>query len=281
MSKGLKITFTALLVTATLLIISQALDQQAQRYTGEALKRSLVTFGVARALNGVISVAQGTEIALQPAGVGLTFTPGQILDPINDLVERFSWVVLLSSASLGIQRTLLVISAWPWFSVLTLLCVGAALLAVWHPRFSWSGARVVLLKLALVAVLLRLSVPLLAVISEGIYQEFLSSQYDQATAQLQQTADNIGQINRENLPPPSQLQQTESFWDAAKRLYGSATEAVDIEAKLEQYKEAAAATSEHLLNLIIVFIFQTILLPLLFLVCLYGLVRYLIHHRPL
>ena len=62
------------------LIASQALDERGQEYADAALKRSLLTFGVARALNGVISVAQGTEIALQPAGVGLTFTPGQILD---------------------------------------------------------------------------------------------------------------------------------------------------------------------------------------------------------
>ena len=84
MNKHLKIGLTLLFLLAAGLIATQALDEQGQHYTNEALKRSLVTFGVARGLNGVISVAQGTEVALQPAGIGLTFTPGQILDPLNE-----------------------------------------------------------------------------------------------------------------------------------------------------------------------------------------------------
>lgn len=35
------------------------------------LKRALVTFALTRTLNGVISVAQGTQLAFQPAGVGV------------------------------------------------------------------------------------------------------------------------------------------------------------------------------------------------------------------
>ena len=31
----------------------------------------------------------------------------KVLDPINDLAERFSWVMLVNTASLGIQRILM------------------------------------------------------------------------------------------------------------------------------------------------------------------------------
>ena len=75
------------------------LDREANASTAATLKRALATYAVARGLNGVISVAQGTEIAIAPVGVGLTFTAGQILDPLNDLVERFSWLVRVSCGS--------------------------------------------------------------------------------------------------------------------------------------------------------------------------------------
>ncbi|MCU0929027.1 MAG: hypothetical protein MUE62_07545, partial [Burkholderiaceae bacterium] len=53
------------------------LDAAAERQVDAGLKRALATFAAARALNALISVAQGTEVALEPAGVGVTFTPGQ------------------------------------------------------------------------------------------------------------------------------------------------------------------------------------------------------------
>ena len=39
------------------------------------LKRALATYAAARALNAVISVAQGTEVALEPGGVGVVLAP--------------------------------------------------------------------------------------------------------------------------------------------------------------------------------------------------------------
>ena len=83
------------------IIIGGWLDNSGRTYTEDGIKRALATYAIARGLNGVISVAQGTEVAVEPVGVGVTFTPGQILDPINDLIERFSWIVLASSVSLG------------------------------------------------------------------------------------------------------------------------------------------------------------------------------------
>jgi hypothetical protein len=71
-------------------------------------------FAVARTLNGVISAAQGTEVALEPGGVGVVLSVGEILDPINDLIERFSAVMLIAASSLGLQALLLNILQGSW-----------------------------------------------------------------------------------------------------------------------------------------------------------------------
>jgi len=98
------------------------LDNTGEGYLDGAFKRALLGFAVARGLNGVISVAQGTEFSLTPAGLGVNLTPGEILDPINDLVERFSWIMLLSSSALGVQQVLLSMSAWQGLTLLLAVC---------------------------------------------------------------------------------------------------------------------------------------------------------------
>jgi hypothetical protein len=79
----------------------------------------------ARALNAVISVAQGTEVSLQPLGVGVTLAPGQLLDPVNDLVEKFSDLMLMASVAFGVQKVLISMGGyWLISLLLTFAAIG-------------------------------------------------------------------------------------------------------------------------------------------------------------
>ena len=79
---------------------SFTVDESAKKMVDESFKQAIIVFGSAKALNGVISLAQGTEINLPFIVVAI----GQILDPINDLVEQFSLIMLASLVSLGINN---------------------------------------------------------------------------------------------------------------------------------------------------------------------------------
>ena len=69
----------------------------------ETAERALQAFAVARGINAVISVIQDVEIGFT-FGLSATLSPGEILDPVNDLVERFSLVMLVASALLWTLR---------------------------------------------------------------------------------------------------------------------------------------------------------------------------------
>lgn len=138
--RQLVVATVAALVAVALAVLG-TLDTWAGREVDAALGRALLAFALARGLNGVISVVQGTQVALEPGGLGVTLTPGEILDPVNDLVEQFSTVMLVASASLGLQKLLLGISAW-W--PLTLLM--ALALSGWI-ALAWRGGAVVVLGL--------------------------------------------------------------------------------------------------------------------------------------
>jgi hypothetical protein len=155
-----RILSTILVVALAILSALPVIDRQAGADYDALFQRALVTFALARTLNGVISVVQGTELAIQPAGVGVTLTPGQILDPVNDLVERFSWVMLGATLSLGVQNVLLEISSW-WGTrlIVALLAIGWLLLRHFR-RQPEARTDQILLRAFLLLLFLRFAVPL-------------------------------------------------------------------------------------------------------------------------
>ena len=128
-----RIAWTATILLSVAIAASGVVDETAGELAEDAFKRALVTFAVARTLNGVISLAQGTELSLEPGGVGVNLGVGEILDPVNDLVEQFSGVMLVAASSLGLQNVLLRITAW--WGCTALLCGAGlvALAALWWP----------------------------------------------------------------------------------------------------------------------------------------------------
>jgi len=96
---------------AALVAWYRPLQDVANAQVDAGLKRALISFASARALNAVISVIQGTEFSIQPIGVGVTLTSGQVLDPVNDLIEQFSTLMVVASVAFGVQKVLLAIGA--------------------------------------------------------------------------------------------------------------------------------------------------------------------------
>ncbi|ASJ71245.1 hypothetical protein IMCC3135_05665 [Granulosicoccus antarcticus IMCC3135] len=234
-----------------------------------AFKRALVGYALARSLNGVISVAQGTEVAIQPAGIGVNFTPGQILDPVNDLVERFSWIMMLASSSLGIQKVLLSMSAWQGLFIAVTVLGLVFCVCVISPRLR-PGRRVVQ-RLFLFVLLLRFMMPAISVANDWVYRTFLEADYVSASATLTQAQQAIGQINE---AVTTERQETpDSFMDRARSLYNLALAQIDIDRRLDEYSQAAESISESTIRLVVVFVMQTLVFPLIFLFVMLGLIR--------
>lgn len=249
------------------------LDNSAKDYTEQGLKRVLVTYAVARGLNGLISVAQGTEVSVEPVGIGMTFTPGQILDPVNDLVEQFSWLVLASGVSLGIQRLLIVMTSSMGFTILVSVMVAIAMAAYWWQNIPQNISRVIT-RIAVILLVLRLVIPVIALLNQAVYWYFLQPQYESSQTVLEQSGFQLQQqqpVKTISAPP-----QNEAMMDKLKRAYQSATDAVDIDARLDRIKQVASNMSERILDLMVVFFVQSLLFPLLFLWLAYRLLMQLL-----
>jgi len=268
-----KLALSLLFLLAIAFNLSQTIDTSSKHYIDKAFNRALITFGIAKTLNGVISVAQGTEIAIQPAGIGINLTPGQILDPVNDLVERFSWIMLASTTSLGIQKVFLTMSIWPNFNYFFIFIIALGLILIFTKNRL--QLRTFVLRLSLLLIILRFAVPFTGLANEYIYQVFLESEYTTSTEQLETTAFEIGQLNETEQVSLPDIKE-KSVWESAKAYYNSTSEMLDINKKIEKYKLAATETTHHIVNLIVVFLFQTIIIPLAFIFIIYALFRYII-----
>ena len=277
---SVKILLSLLFVTAIVLNLSQALDTSSKLHIDKAFNRALITFGIAKTLNGVISVAQGTEVAIQPAGIGINLTPGQILDPVNDLVERFSWIMLASTTSLGIQKVFLSMSIWPTFSYILVAFLTLGFILLFTKTRKYFHLRILVLRISLLFIVIRFAVPFSGMANEFIYQVFLENEYVTSTKTLETAAQEISQLN--GIEQYSQLDNKKksvkknSFWQSAKDLYNSTSEMLDINKKIEKYKQAATETTRHIVNLIVVFLFQTIIIPLGFIFLIYAMFKYIV-----
>ncbi len=226
------------------------LDAPAGEKVDAGLKRALVSFATARALNGVISVAQGTELSLQPAGVGATLAPGQLLDPVNDLVERFSDLMLGASVLFGAQKILLGVgSYWPISTLLTL--AASAWAWMWlrrRPIEPW------LSRLLVLALMLRFAVPAVTLGTDLVWQQFLAEDYRVSQQAIDATTSDAASRDptvQADAAPPGLL-------DQLRRWFAHNT---DIRARFDELKQALENATEHLIRLMVVFVLQTVVVP--------------------
>lgn len=246
--KNLPIVALSVLIIA--LCLSGSMDKTGRKIVDEAFNQALIVFATARTLNAVISVVQGTEVG--PPGV--TIAVGEILDPVNDLVERFSWIMLVSVTSLGIQTILMDIVATPLFNYLLVILIAAYNLRrfVPIPAAQKPGS---FFRLIVLVLFVRFSMPLMSIANTLAYEHFVQPHYDIAVLDEKVTtlSREIGRFKGNEIS----LFDTDSYYRQLERL----------KAKIDD-------AGNHVVKLVIVFVFQTIVFPLLFLLLFYkGLVK--------
>ncbi len=222
------------------------IDKKASEKIDYSFNQAINVFATAKALNAVISLVQGTEVG--PPGV--TITVGEILDPINDLVERFSWVMLASLASLGIQKILLNIVTCKGFDVLLILSLIVSNIIFLYRYEKYKNIRKYVFKFTILLLFVRFSMPLMAVVNDFVYNNFVQGQYSvtKAEKEIDVTTEKIG-----------------NFDDSKSSFFSIGY----YKKKMIEFEKLASDASDNIVNLIIIFIFQTMFFPLVFIFLLY------------
>lgn len=265
-NKLLLVIFTLL---SLCLALSFTIDDNAKKLVDDSFKQSVIVFGSAKALNAMVSLAQGTQINLP----FVTVAVGEILDPINDLVEQFSLVMLVSMVSLGIQKILLNFVTTDIYNYL--LFASIIIFNFWlFKRFTNDEKiRNLFFKITFILLFLRFAIPMMGYVNEVSYNYFVKPQYniEELNKDILDVKDNVSKINQETITQ----KQDSSFFNKVMEKFDSSY----YEKKVDEYKDAVDNSSQYIIDLIIVFIFQTIFLPIIFLFLLYSFVKSIFNIR--
>ena len=248
------------LLALLLLAVHPALHDAGSARVDGMLQRAFATFALTRALNGAISVVQGTELALQPAGVGVTVTIGQALDPLDDLVERFSAVMLTATAALVAEGVLLEASAANGLLLLLLVVGGFVLARLWWPAIAALDSGGLGPRLLLLLLFLRLALPLTAIASEAFSDAWLEGRRTTAVASLDETREALAALERESTTEAASTD--DGMFDTLRRYARSGAAQLDLDARLEALGERIDRAAERVVDLLVVFVLQTIVLPI-------------------
>ena len=241
------------------------LESSANQYVDAGFKRALLSYATARALNAVISVAQGTEIAVQPAGVGVVFTPGQALDPVNDLIEQFANLMLSASVAFGAQKVLLTIGAhWTVSLLLSLAALTWAALRLYR-----NDAPPWLARLLVVSLMLRFALPVVIIGSDCLFRNFMAADYTTSQQGIESVSGQIDSL----APAAGEASLIEKFkaWS---------TQPPDLQARYGRIKQAAEQATERIVKLMVVFLLQTLVFPVALLWLLWGVARRFFEFSP-
>jgi len=237
-------------------------EVEASDYLQRSLKKASLTLLVARGLDGVISVLESFTVSAF-AGV----SPGEVLEPVDDLVERFSFVMLVATASLSAQLLLLEVGSAIGLTVFLTAALGVLLVAVWIPHRPFAQRLFDLAyKLALLAVVIRVGIPAAAVVGASVSERFLHSAYRSSSEALKTTADEL-RLDPDQLAevPPIDSEDEKSFWQRFRQVTGAvATVSMgDIQDRLAALEAKVAELSEHIIRLLAIFVLEAMIFPLL------------------
>lgn len=261
--KRVRLAGTTALIVVLAATATGAIDQRAQDRSNVVFRRALITFAAARTLDGAISLVQGTEIALQPAGMGVTISAGELLDPVNDLVEQFSSLMLIATTSLGLQNMLLRVSQWWVLGVLLGLLTVARTTVLWYPRAVDEPVRRLIAGAFVVALIVRFALPLYALGAGLFFEHFLAPTQAEAVGAVEQTSGDIRELER--LGEEGQFDVDATWRERVSAWFAETVQGLDVRQRIEAFRERLAAVTEHVMQLVVVFTLQTIALPLAFL----------------
>ncbi len=233
---------------------SKWLDSYSSDYTDAAIKQAAISYATARGINALVSVLQTSTIEGDAIFISGSVSIGELLDPINDLIERFSTVMTVVLGSLAVQKMLFLITGHDVFlhvlAVSGLLVIGS-LWAGFNLFFNWA------VRFFAVTLFLRFSFVAVLALNGLVDRALLWNEtqiFDQNVKSFQTAIDPL---------PESSEDSASSGPQGAKTVTKSARDWVaDLDvAGLEQKVERSI---NDFMMLMAIYLIKTIALPLLF-----------------
>lgn len=237
------------------------LDDTTDIYFREAITKAGVAYATCRVINASVSIVQNSTLNMEPAGIGLTLAVGQVLDPVDDLTERVSDVLVTAIVSLGVQKLAYEIGLSTAPPILAVFLLFSSLLILFNSE-RLAIIQKTLIRFILLILIVRFALTISAVANNYIYENFFSGKIERANNELALAAGDIDKLMEFSLPEVDGLLGT--IKNSASFLQRKSKELKDA---LVSTVSNAGKIIENLMQLAFmyagIFIIQVIALPLL------------------
>ena len=230
----------ALLVLMLLASSFEIFRTLGEQHLEDAGNRAAAAFAVARTINGVISVLQEVEFGVS-VFVEAGMKPGQVLDPLNDLIERFSIAALIAATILWSLRFLGGLLLLPWLPLALLLVVLLRLTLERCPVCT--DVNYLLMRLVRAGIVLWAFAALTPWVIDGIHHsDVVQGHYREATSEMEAAGARLASLGEGG-----------DSW---------AIEEDKVRKTLVELKDMADRLSEQAIIVLAVFVFEVLMIPL-------------------
>jgi hypothetical protein len=245
----MRVKARALVAILVVLLVSlsstRLLDDYVDDYTNQSITNAALTYATARGINALVSMMQSTEIEAGFVVVTGSVTVGELLDPLNDMIERFSSVMTWVLASLAAQKVLLLIASHQLFLYLVAVLGMSALLLLFYGQ---PKAQNLVVRSFLVVVFIRFALGLAIALNSGVDYLFLNQQLQANEAEIENFQMNLTSVDpAEELDGDSIRDTVIAFWQGLS---------------MEELNLKVSRGIENFINLVAIYLLKTILFPL-------------------
>lgn len=287
-SKTHKIIASALLITITLTAFwlqNQAhlrpLTLPLHTQLDASIKETALTFAAARAVNAVVSLVQESSFGFS-LGINVSIAAGQILDPLNDLIERFSQLTLACLIALSMQKVLLDLGIVLATAIAIPISALTGLLALWWVGKLKDRFRNLCQRFSLISLFLLLGLPISILATELCDRLLLSTQINAANGRINQISQELAEESEQATPlPQNEGRNQTSLLDRIKRsseqTQAQLEQSTKVLALLDQIKSLDTDTLiEDIILLCGLYLLRALLLPIMMLWLTYRLGIYML-----
>lgn len=256
-----KQAYSILIITLVVLACSTVFDRAAHDAVNESLSSALITFGSASLLDSVVSMFKSFEVSVGVA----SFDLGQMLNSISDMLDLFKHTMALALASLSLQKFLLITMSSKLFNALVLLSGIGLLATIWTGKLAPFKVRAT--KVFKTLLIVRFAVIASVSLSLAADHLFINESVKENEAQATELSQSISKkVESIASLQTSVEQEDKGFIDGMSDKWDSMKASVmapkDI---IVNIMESIDNAMIKFINLMMLFVLKTIILPILFL----------------
>lgn len=260
MSAGIGIVLSVVLFLSSGLQVP-ILDSTADSFFRDSISKAGASYGVCRVINATVSIIKESSVELEPAGIGMSLAVGQAVDPINDMVERLSDVLVMSITSLGVQKLTYEICLTLAPPVFAFFLFVFSLLTLFEGDTISKLQRLFLSVLIIISIA-RFCLPLSSMANQFLQDHFFEQNIAEANSELARGIADLDKLKDVSLPQYDGL--IETIENSASYLK---QKSIDFKNAIAVTIENRDIIVENLLKLtflyVAIFIVQVLVLPLL------------------